>query len=437
MLDLSSQTSIEWAQLWKSDKSAMILWLSFAIVVAAVIAALARPILAQHPGDTSSAQEADLAVYRDQLAEIDADRERGLIDAAEAESARTELARRLLKRSELAEERFVAEQGAATGLAPATIAYITAITIPVLTIAVYLSLGSPSMPGMPQSARLQSAPAQASIDELVAKVEAQLRATPEDGRGWDAIGPVYLRLRRFEDAANAFSQAIRLLGETPKRLKGFAEANVLANNGIVVEPARLAYERVLAEIPNDHESRFWLAMANEQEGKLDEAKKGYREVLADAPEGAPWKTVVESRLAAIAKQIGGSAQTPAQDQSESGKSPSDATTNPKTAANPSPAVNDGAAKPPGPTADDIAAAKELSKDDQQAFINSMVEGLAGKLEDNPNDFEGWLRLVRAYSVLGRKDDADRALASARKSAEGDTPKNARLDALASELGLGT
>jgi len=373
-------------------------------------------------------------VYRDQLAEIDADRDRGLIDAAEAESARTELARRLLQRSEQSDDAAQSVAALPKFPSPATIAYATAATVPILAIAIYLALGSPSMPGMPQSARLHQSPEQAGVEELVAKVEAQLRETPEDGRGWDAIAPVYLRLRRFGDASKAFSQSIRLLGETPRRLRGFAESTVLANNGIVIEPARLAYQQILTNEPGDHEARFWLSMADEQEGMLEAADKGYRAVLADAPEDAPWKSVVEARIASIAAQR--TAETsgsdrPASQKPAGGQNPADgdASTQPVP-----PAASD--AKPPGPTSEDIAAARELSKDDQQAFINAMVERLADKLEKDPDDFDGWLRLVRAYSVLGRRDDADRALVSARKSAEGNSDRNARLDALASELGLG-
>lgn len=404
----------------------MILWISFAVLAAAVIAVLARPMLADGPDEAvDDAQAADLAVYRDQLAEIEADRDRGLIDADEAESARAELARRLLQRSEHAADSSPKSSSPEAWLSPAKIAYATAATIPVLAVAIYLAIGSPSMPGMPQSARLNDQPDKAGIEELVAKVEAQLRKSPEDGRGWDVIAPIYLRLQRFDDAANAFAQAIRLQGETQRRLRGFAEASVLANNGIVVEPARLAYRQILKARPGDHEARFWLAMADEQEGKLEAAETAYRKVLADAPDDAPWKGVVESRLSQIAAQRRNPPAMPglAQQSDE----PSSAS---KTAA-------DGATRPPGPSAEDIAAARGMSKEDQQAFINTMVERLAGNLAKNPEDFEGWLRLVRAYSVLGRKEDASQALLSARKSAQGDSQKNARLDALASELGLGT
>jgi len=392
----------------------MILWIAYAVVVAAVIGVLVRPMLSDRD-DTASTEEADLAVYRDQLAEIEAERDRGQIEEAEAESARRELARRLIRRSEDAQgTRGIAAKGTGTSTSVA-IAYATALSIPLISLAIYLSLGSPSMPGMPQSARLQSYPGGGTINELVAKVEAQLRETPEDGRGWDAIAPVYLRLQRFDDAARAYAQAIRLQGETPRRLRGFAEATVQANNGIVVDLARKAYAQILQLEPKNPEARFWLAMADEQEGKFKEAEKGYKAVLENAPADAPWRAVVEARLKQIHTKSGGATEAPAA----------------KPAAPASPA---GA---PGPTAEDVAAAQSLSKDQRQEFINQMVEGLATKLEANPDDFEGWLRLVRAYAVLGRKDDANRALADARKNIEKDNDKQALLDALADELDLGT
>ena len=392
----------------------MILWIAYAVVVAAVIGILVRPLLSDRD-DTATAEEADLAVYRDQLAEIEAERDRGQIEEAEAESARRELARRLIRRSDDAQgTRGIAAKGTGTSTSVA-IAYATALSIPLISLAIYLSLGSPSMPGMPQSARLQSTPGGGSINELVAKVEAQLRETPEDGRGWDAVAPVYLRLQRFDDAARAYAQAIRLQGETPQRLRGFAEATVQANNGIVVDLARKAYAQILQLEQKNPEARFWLAMADEQEGKFKEAEKGYKAVLENAPADAPWRAVVEARLKEIHTKSGGATEAPAA----------------KTAAPASPA---GA---PGPTAEDVAAAQSLSKDQRQEFINQMVEGLATKLEANPDDFEGWLRLVRAYAVLGRKDDANRALADARKNIEKDNDKQARLDALADELDLGT
>ncbi len=400
----------------------MFLWIAFAVLAAAVIAALARPMLADQVAPEAE-DEADLAVYRDQMAEIDADLERGLITRSEAKSARAELGRRMITR---ADDQSGEAKAAATWVpspSPTHLAYATAAIVPVLTLVIYLGVGSPWLPGMPLTARMHSDPTKSSVNELIAKVEAQLRQTPEDGVGWDVLAPVYLRQRRYDDAANAFAQALRLLGETTKRLRGFGEATVMANNGIVTEPARKAFERIV-ELDKDNpnpEARFWIALSNEQEGKIAEARLGYENLLKDAPEGAPWKAVVENRL----NNLDGNT-----------KGPSAAVGTPpgaKQAPTAPPASGPQAA--PGPSAADVAAAGQMSTSDRQDFINSMVARLADKLQKNPQDFEGWLRLVRAYSVLGRTADAQRALEDAKKSVGEDSEKKSRLETLASELGL--
>lgn len=395
----------------------MLLWVLFAVLVAAVIAALARPMLTDD-GPMASAKAADLAVYRDQLAEIETDLDRGLISPTEAASARAELGRRLIKRAEEAETGGPEAGGLLSVVTPEKLAYATAGIVPLVSLALYLSYGSPTLPGMPHSERAQAPAATSDVEQLVAKVEEQLRKTPDDGRGWDAVAPVYLRMGRFDDAARAFAQAMRLQGETPRRLSGFAEASVMANDGIVVDVARKAYVRILEIDPGSQEARFWLALSDEQDGKVAEAKSAYEALLASAPADAPWRSVVENRLAGLSP-------------SEPSKPRSGAEGQPKAL----PAEDDPGT--PGPTSQDVAAAAQMSADERQGFINSMVSRLAEKLKADPNDFEGWLRLVRAYVVLGRKEDASQALESARKSAADDGAKLARLDALATELGLGS
>src|SRR5690606_10076792 len=129
-----------------------------------------------------------------------------------------------------------------------------------------------------------------------------LREHPEDGKGWDVIAPVYLRLQRFADAAHAFAEANRLEGESVRRLLGFAEATLLAENGIVTEPVRKAALRVLALEPGRIEVRVWLALAKEQDGDLAAAVAEYNDILGKAPQDAPWRSAVSERLAMVEKR---------------------------------------------------------------------------------------------------------------------------------------
>jgi cytochrome c-type biogenesis protein CcmH len=375
----------------------MLVWVIFAVLTAAVVWALTRPLTA--PTAEAESEPAGLEVYKAQLREIEADRGRGLIGEAEADAARVEVSRRLLAEADRADQKRPA--GAPVG----SRAVLTAIAagLPLAAAAIYLLVGSPSLPSEPHAARLAQRPEQAPLADLVARVEARLREHPEDGRGWDVIAPVYLRQERYGDAVNAYARALRLLGETPKRLAGFAEASVLASNGVVTEEARAAYEKIVRLDPARPEPRFWLALAKEQDGELAKAAEDYEALLASAPAAAPWRAAVEERLRIVTARLAGGDK----------------------------------AGPRGPTAADVAAASKLSAEDQSRMIAQMVDGLAQRLKANGRDVEGWQRLLRAYTVLGDKAKASAALADARKALAGDAKALGAIEAVAAELGIGS
>lgn len=391
----------------------MLLWIGFAILTAGVLAALARPLVRQRT-EPVDPRGADLAVYRDQLSEIDADVERGLLTANEAEGARAEIARRLLSRAE-SETPASSTPALGTGALSPWLLRVGAGAITALTLAFYLLAGSPNLPDQPLAARAARSIAEAGTDDLIGKVEARLRAAPDDGRGWEVIAPVYLRLRRDADARHAYSEAIRLLGETPKRLLGLAEANLLADDGIVSEDVRRISERILVLDPARAEPRLWLALAKEQDGKLAAAAADYRQMLATAAPDAPWREVAGERLKIVEDRLSGS--------TGSGL----------------PAAENVApdAKVRAPDTGQAAEIAALAPAERTAFIGRMVDGLAARLKTDGKNLAGWLQLVRAFKVLEREADAKRALADARRNFEGDTASLAELDALAKSLGLGS
>ncbi len=430
----------------------MLLWLAFSLVAAAVVAILVRPLLREAEAALDPVA-ADVAVYKDQLSEIVADRERGLIGAAEAEAAHAEVARRLLsrqgrvRRGAQSELRTGAADGSAGSPAPsegafrASIARLTspkavsalvAILLPLGSMALYLKVGSPGLPAQPREARLKAPAETANLDQLVAKVEARLREQPGDGQGWDVLAPVYMVLERHEDAANAYARAIALLGESPKRLAGLAEAHVLVANGMVNETARLAYERLRTIEPSRLEPRFWLALAKEQDGRRDLAAADYRALLDEAPADAPWRPMVEARLKEVAGQAAGAAPQVSGSQAPGAQAPAAMPRGPA-AAGGAPSARPGA----GPSAEDVAVASRMSPAERSAMIERMVEGLATRLKTNGKDLGGWLDLVRAYAVLGRRGDAAAALAEARGNLAGDGAALSELDALARSLDLGS
>ncbi len=380
----------------------MLLWLLFAMLTAVALAVLLAP-LTRAPRAGERAAVGTLAVYRHQLEEIDAERERGWVSEAEALAARAEVSRRLLASADA--EESATKPAAALPRPRAPIAAAVAALVPLLTLALYLIHGSPGLPSFPMAGRLGLPPEQANIAELIAKVERQLREHPEDGQGWDVIAPIYFRLGRFREAADAYAKATRLQGESVRRLAGFAESEVLAADGIVSEKARAAFERILQLEPSRPEPRFWLALAKEQDGKLAEALADYRALLAQAPAGAPWREAVDGRVAELSRRLAA----------------------PGTSEPPPPG--------PGPSAAQVMEAEKLPAQERARMIGQMVDGLAERLKRDGSDLAGWLRLVNAYAVLNRKDDARAALAQARQHFPTDAKALGELAALAKSLGL--
>jgi len=383
----------------------MLLWIAFAVLTAAVLAAVLAP-LARPVRSEESAPPADLgtlAVYRHQLVEIETERARGLIGAAEAEAARLEVSRRLLAAADRSgrAETHAAAPRVLLESRHASIALGTAVAVPLLALALYLAQGSPSMPSNPFAARTDAAKEQAELQRMIAKVEERLRAAPEDGKGWEVIAPVYLKLGRFRDAQTAYANAARLQGETVKLLAGIAEASIFASDGVVTEEARAAYEKILKLEPGRVEARFWLAMAKEQDGRLADALADYDALLKGAPPEAPYRPPLNLRIKEVSARIAA------------------------------------AADKIGPTLADIEAAAKLSPQQRQQMIAGMVDGLAQRLKSNGKDLPGWLRLLNAYAVLGRTDDARKALAEARRNFDGDARALADLSKLAATLGLGS
>lgn len=405
----------------------MLLWLCFALLTAAVVALLMQPLRRSLAASVAPAA-ADLAVYRDQLRELDAEQDRGLIAADEIESARAEIARRLLKRAADGEPGLAApaDPDAAKSAARARKAYTAiAALLPVAAVTVYLATGSPFLSSHPFVANETATGQPQAVMALISQVEQRLREHPEDGKGWDVIAPVYLRLERYADAAHAFAEAGRLQGESVRRLLGFAEATLLAENGVVTEPVRKAALRVLELEPARKEVRAWLILAREQDGDLAGAAEDYRKLLGEAPADAVWRKPIADRLALVERKLRG--EKP--DESTQEKAPEA----PVAAAPPSQSQGQmpGVAAPSG-VPPDIAA---MSPAEREAFISSMVERLATRLKENGRDLDGWMRLARAYKVLGRDNDARAAIASARGSFAGDQAALSEIDKSEQSLGL--
>jgi cytochrome c-type biogenesis protein CcmH len=280
----------------------MTLWIIFAVMTAAAVLAVLWPLRSRSSAALAATLTggSDRLVYQDQLQEIDRDRAAGLIGEPEAESARIEISRRLLAAAD-------AEAMASVAPAPQAIwhrraaATVAIVVVPAIALGLYLKLGSPAVPGQSAFARAGVPPSDQSVESLVSQVEAHLARDPNDGKGWEVIAPVYLRMGRFNDAVVARRRAIALDGDTADREAGLGEALVAAANGVVTDEAKAAFQRAVATDAQDPKARYFLGLADEQDGNRDAAAAKWRALLAGAPPDAQWTDFVRAALERITK----------------------------------------------------------------------------------------------------------------------------------------
>lgn len=400
----------------------MTLWLLLAFMTAVAVAAILWP-LARRPKPVAGGN--DVAVYRDQLEEIERDRANGAIGAPEAEAARIEVSRRLLAAADAAAAESAATQPAGYRRLAGILALIL---VPVGASALYLQLGSPELPGQPLSDRLASVhagvPMQGnaqgnsqgqSLEALIARVEAYLEKNPDDGRGWEVIAPVYMRSGNYEAAAKARGNALRLLGSTAEREADFGETMVAAANGVVTAEAHAAFDRAIRLDAKNVSARFYLGLAAEQDGRKADAVAAWTALLADATPEAGWTEFVRRSIA----------RAEGRPEDEAAKSEPQRSTTTADVAKALGMAPEAAAAAPAPQA-------KAGEDD---MIRGMVSRLADRLKQDGSDVDGWIRLVRSYVVLGDADKARAAITDARAALGNDSEKLRRLDDGVKELGL--
>ena len=377
----------------------MTLWFILVLMTAAAVFAVLWPLGRK----SSPASGSDVAVYRDQLDELERDRAAGKIGEAEAEAARVEVSRRLLAAAESADA--AKPKPASPTLRRAT-AIVALVALPLGAGALYLSIGSPGVPGQPLSARQADAAQErlAIQERLAARIAeevAYLQRNPNDGERWEMLAYVFMRLGRFEEGLKARRNALRLLGATGDREADLGEALLMFNKGVVTAEAKEAFERAIAKDSSHVKARFFLGVSAEQDGRRDEAIKIWSDMLASAPPNAPWADAVRRMLVRV------------------GATPPAPSTPPA----------------PGPSAADVEAAARLTPEQRTEMIRGMVERLADRLKREGSDLEGWQRLVQAYLVMGDRDKARAAAGDARKALTAEPDKLQKLNEFVKGLGL--
>jgi cytochrome c-type biogenesis protein CcmH len=366
------------------------LGLAILAMISLTLALLLVPLLWRRRA--AAARDAyNLAVYRDQLAEVERDLGRGLLTAEQVEAARVEIGRRILALDPARVDIATASN------APAA-AMLAVLLLPITALLLYWQLGSPTLADQPFAERhaaasdaVAGAAGHGDISQAIGQLAAHLKTHPEDLTGWLLLGRSDVQTGHYQEAADAYQHAEDLSGHRADIAGDRGEALVLAAGGTVTPAARKAFEAALKDPENAPRSRYYLALAQMQQGDTAGALKAWQALAADAPKDATWLPLVRRQTAAATAKLAGAPEPP---------NPAETTT----AGAPSEAAVATAEK----------AVAKATPAERQALIDSMVAQLAARLEQHPDDVEGWSRLGRSYMVLGQPEKAREAYTRALK-----------------------
>jgi cytochrome c-type biogenesis protein CcmH len=358
----------------------MILWLILAAMSLLAVAMLAWPVL-RRPPEQLPRDAYDLEIYRDQLSELDRDVARSLIPDDQADAARAEIGRRILAADEALQKQTARGPGPT---AQRALPVAVCVIAPVLAVLLYVQGGEPRLAEGGRTVKAVATQSGADknthdLSPMIAKLVERLRQTPDDLEGWTMLGRSLYSVSRFGEAASAYANALALNPSDAGLMAHQAESLSFANDGLITPMARQLFAKAAKTDPKNARALYYLALAKLQSGKRREALDDWRKLVADAAPDAPWLPDLRQRIARLQAELDG-----------------------------------GGTAAPGPTAEEVKAADSLSAKDRSAMIRSMVQRLADRLKNQPDDADGWLRLGRAYKVLGEHEKSRDALAKAAK-----------------------
>lgn len=355
----------------------MILPLSLALLTGFALAALLLPLLRRRYRVEARAAH-DLAIYKDQLAELKREAAAGAIGAETEKAARIEIERRILAAGADDAAARIAEIKPRRWL-PAVIG----VGLPLLALGLYVEIGNPQLPAQPLASRAKPSPVmtgdtEARVRAVVEQLRKRLEADPKDVQAWLSLGRLRLGIGQAAEAVTALREAERLAPDNSEVVVALAEALTFEAQGSVTPAARALFERALTKDPKLAGARYYLGLAELQAGDAKAALTRWLDLEADSPPDAPWLATLQAEIERVSKQAGIDPRTIRPDRRA-----------PRTA---DPAM-------PQPGADDIARMDKMSPQEREAAIKGMVDRLADRLKDTPDDLEGWLRLGRARGVL--------------------------------------
>src|SRR5215475_3957568 len=418
-------------------------WIILTIVISAAAVLVSAPVLRGLMKRAPTATD-ELDAYREQLKALERMAAEGSMAAEQAKTARRAVTRRMLLEKYAARTTSTHSSLTETRLAViavAGLAVLGTVTLDMLTArpelpqAAASSAGTSAVNAIEQLAALtrgqtfpdQSQSGLASVDEMIERLIQRLQRDPNDPEGWRMLGWSYFATDQFSDAAEAYAKAIKLSPTVAALRSLHGEALVSAANGVVTSEAGKSFEEALRLDAKDPRARVFAALAKAQPGDERSALDDWIAVLNEGDPSDPWMSDLRQKAIELGRKIGVDVASRVQ------RSPTPVL--PVAAPGPTPDRPPASAGSRGPSAEDVRNAAAMPPEQRMAMIEDMVEGLARRLEQQPRDSEGWIKLIRSRLVLGQTEAAKRALERALETF-GDMPQEReRIAAAGRDLGL--
>ncbi len=273
----------------------MIQFAIYATLLIVVVAAFILPPLwlgLRAPRPKAERKEANLAIFRDQLRELETEKSEGMLAEADFEQARRELQRRLL---EEVEPDAVTQAAAASHAPSRKTAIAILLLLPVLGLLGYGLLGKPQALDPTQTAaRPKMSPEQ--INAMVAKLAERMQANPDDMQGWLMLARSYKTMGRYEDAAAAYGKAEKVVNDDPELLASYAETLAMASGtGLKGKPAQLI-SRALKLDPKQPHALFLAGAAAMEAGDKKQGIAYWEALLPQVEPGSEIDQLLRSGI---------------------------------------------------------------------------------------------------------------------------------------------
>ncbi|MDG1708945.1 MAG: c-type cytochrome biogenesis protein CcmI [Emcibacteraceae bacterium] len=357
-------------------------------IVALIILSIVAILFVLIPYFKADVEEHDIApdigVYKAQLAELTGDLKRGIIEEEEAERTKVEIERRILKAASNEQEHSDVTK-------PNTALAIALVTILLFSAAFYMVIGSPGMPDFPIAEQKagaispERAEAHAEADDLIARVNERLAVAPDEMQGWAYLANLEMSKGEFQKAAEALYRAHLLAPNEFDYQMMYAESLIMASSEKVTPAALVILNKVHKMDPDHAGPRYFLALADFQAGDVEPAYAEWQNIRISLLADDPILPLIEIWIGRAEVSLGMRDELPQ-------------------------------TRAPSISQEQAEAIQSMSGDEQQELIRQMVGQLAVKQEENPSNIEGWIRLSRAYMVLGQKGDAIAAMQAAFENA---------------------